>query len=183
MMFWKTGCNCFQIIEFSLTRTLSKTISVLDPKGPQKEKEKFYHALLSGILVGNGTWGILSNRESGDGFADLIVETDNPDSGIIIELKSVGSLSELDRACERAMSQIHDRRYDQYLRNEGRNDIWAYGIAFFKKRCKVVAEKLNDARLLAVASERMAHFNPSSLISEEEMNRRLGITEDELADF
>ena len=45
------------------------------------------------------------------------------------------------------------------------------------------AEKLNDARLLAVASERMAHFNPSSLISEEEMNRRLGITEDELADF
>lgn len=81
------------------------------------------------------------------------------------------------------MSQIHDRRYDQYLRNEGRNDIWAYGIAFFKKRCKVVAEKLNDARLLAVASERMAHFNPSSLISEEEMNRRLGITEDELADF
>ena len=81
------------------------------------------------------------------------------------------------------MSQIHDCRYDQYLRNEGRNDIWAYGIAFFKKRCKVVAEKLNDARLLAVASERMAHFNPSSLISEEEMNHRLGITEDELADF
>ena len=129
-------------IEDSLTRTLSKTISVLDPKGPQKEKEKFYHALLSGMLVGNGTWGILSNRESGDGFADLIVETDNPDSGIIIELKSVGSLSELDRACERAMDQIHNRRYDEYLRNEGRNDIWAYGIAFFKKRCKVVAEKL-----------------------------------------
>ena len=47
----------------------------------------------------------------------------------------------------------------------------------------MVAEKLNDARLLAVDSERMAHFNPSSLISEEEMNRRLGITEDELADF
>ena len=47
----------------------------------------------------------------------------------------------------------------------------------------MVAEKLNDVRLLAVASERMAHFNPSSLISEEEMNRRLGITEDELADF
>ena len=47
----------------------------------------------------------------------------------------------------------------------------------------MVAEKLNDAGLLAGASERMAHFNPSSLISEEEMNRRLGITEDELADF
>ena len=35
-----------------------------------------------------------------------------------------------------------DRRYSEYLRNEGRNDIWAYGIAFFKKLCKVVAEKL-----------------------------------------
>ena len=114
-----------QEIENSLTRILSQTISVLDPKGSQKEKEKFYHAFLSGMLVGSGTWGILSNRESGDGFADLIVETDNPDSGIIIELKSVGSLSELDSACERAMNQIHDRRYDEYLRNEGRNDIWA----------------------------------------------------------
>ena len=48
----------------------------------------------------------------------------------------------LDGACARAMTQIHDRRYSEYLRNEGRNDIWAYGIAFFKKRCKVVAEKL-----------------------------------------
>lgn len=143
-VFWKAfeEGNASEI-EDSLTRTLSKTISILDPKGPQKEKEKFYHALLSGMLVGNGTWGILSNREAGDGFADIIVETDNPNSGIIIELKSVGSISELNGACERAMTQIHDRRYDEYLRNEGRNDIWAYGIAFFKKRCKVVAEKLN----------------------------------------
>lgn len=43
--------------------------------------------------------------------------------------------------------------------------------------------ELNDARLLAVASERMAHFDPTSLISEEEMNRRLGVTEDDLAGF
>ena len=143
--FWKAfeEGNALEIEE-SLTRTLSKTISVLDPKGPQTEKEKFYHAFLSGMLVGNGTWGVLSNKESGDGFADLMVETDNPNSGIIIELKSVDRLSELDGACERAMTQIHDRRYDEYLRNEGRNDIWAYGIAFFKKRCKVVAEKLNQ---------------------------------------
>ena len=143
--FWKAfeEGNALEIEE-SLTRTLSKTISVLDPKGPQAEKEKFYHAFLSGMLVGNGTWGVLSNKESGDGFADLMVETDNPNSGIIIELKSVDRLFELDGACERAMTQIHDRRYDEYLRNEGRNDIWAYGIAFFKKRCKVVAKKLNQ---------------------------------------
>ena len=142
--FWKAfeEGNALEIEE-SLTRTLSKTISVLDPKWPQAEKENFYHAFLSGMLVGNGAWGVLSNKESGDGFADLMVETDNPNSGIIIELKSVERFSELDGACERAMTQIHNRRYGEYLRNEGCNDIWAYGIAFFKKRCKVVAEKLN----------------------------------------
>ena len=130
-------------IEESLTRTLSKTISVLDPKGSENEREKFYHAFLSGMLVGNGAWGILSNKESGNGFADLMVETDDPNAGIVIELKSVNKLSELDGACKRAMDQIHDRGYDEYLRNEGRSNIWAYGIAFYKKRCRVVAEKLN----------------------------------------
>ncbi len=44
-------------------------------------------------------------------------------------------------------------------------------------------DALNDARLLAVASERMSHYDPSSLISEEDMNRRLGITDEDLADF
>lgn len=131
-------------VEEILTGILSKTISVLDPKGPETEKEKFYHAFLSGILVGNGNWGIASNKEAGEGFADLIVETDNPDAGLIIELKSVDKLSGLEGACERAITQIQDRRYDEYLKNEGRSDIWAYGIAFYKKRCKVIARKLKD---------------------------------------
>ena len=74
----------------------------------------------------------------------MIVETADPNAGMIIELKSVDRIIELDGACQRAMTQIHDRGYADYLRNEGRNDIWAYGIAFFKKRCKVVVEKLNQ---------------------------------------
>ena len=45
-------------------------------------------------------------------------------------------------ACEKAMQQIRERRYDERLRNEGRNDILAYGIAFCKKKCKVVVERL-----------------------------------------
>lgn len=131
-------------VETRLTRILSRTISVLDPKGPETEKEKFYHAFLSGLLVGNGTWGVFSNKESGTGFADLIVELDDPNAGLVIELKSVDKISELDAACNRAMAQIHDRAYDTYLRSEGRTDIWAYGIAFFKKRCRVIAEKLSE---------------------------------------
>ena len=110
----------------------------------ETEKEKFYHALLAGILIGNGEWGVASNKESGEGFADIIVETDDINQGLIIEIKGAEEITELDKACERAMTQIHDRRYDEYLRNEGRNDILAYGIAFYKKRCRVVAEKLKQ---------------------------------------
>ena len=143
--FWKalSGGNA-KMVEDSLTRILSQTISVLDPKGSETEKEQFYHAFLSGMLVGNKNWGIHFNKESGMGFADLMVETDDPNSGLIIELKSVGKITQLDDACERALLQIHDRRYDEYLRNEGRNEIWTYGIAFYKKRCKVVVEKLKS---------------------------------------
>ena len=130
-------------IEDILNRIMSKTISVLDPKGSETEKEKFYHAFLAGILIGNGEWGVASNKESGDGFADIIVETDDIDQGLIIEVKSTDKITELERASERAMAQIHDRRYDESLRNDGREDILAYGIAFYKKRCKVVADKMN----------------------------------------
>ena len=131
-------------VEDILNRIMSRTISVLDPKGSETEKEKFYHALLAGILIGNGEWGVASNKESGEGFADIIVETDDINQGLIIEIKGAEKITELDKACERAMTQIHDRRYDEYLRNEGRNDILAYGIAFYKKRCRVVAEKLKQ---------------------------------------
>lgn len=129
-------------VEERLTNALSRTISVLDPKGSEKEKEKFYHAFLSGLLVGNGTWGVLSNKETGDGYADLMVEMDDPNAAMILELKSVEKVSELQNACDRAIKQIHERRYDAYLRDEGRSDIWIYGIAFYKKRCKVAAEKM-----------------------------------------
>ena len=134
-----------QEVEEILTKIMGRTISVLDPKGSETEKEKFYHAFLTGVLVGNGTWGILSNKESGEGFADLLVEMENPDMGLVIELKVADKVTELDGACKRAIAQIHDRRYDEYLRNEGRNDIWAYGIAFYKKRCRVAAQKLENS--------------------------------------
>ena len=71
----------------------------------------------------------------------FISMADNINQGLIIEVKCADRISEIDKACERAMAQIKDRRYDESLRNDGRNDILAYGIAFYKKRCKVIAEK------------------------------------------
>ena len=129
-------------VEKSLNIHLSKTISLFDPKGPKSEKEKFYHAFLLGLLIGNGAWGIYSNKESGEGFADIMVETEDPEKGIVIELKSVDTLGAMENGCHKALEQIKNRRYDEFLRNEGYSDIVAVGIAFYKKRCMVVAENL-----------------------------------------
>ena len=129
-------------IEQELTMFLGKTISVLDTKARNEEKEIFYHGILIGILKSKSDWAVRSNRESGDGFADILVKPKNPDAGIIMELKYAHSFNDLDQACERAMEEIKDRRYDQVLREDGRNEILAYGIAFYKKRCKVVVERL-----------------------------------------
>ena len=105
------------------------------------EKESSYHTLLVGILTGNSNWLVKSNVEAGDGFADIIVETEDPDAGIIIELKYAQTSSEMEKACEKAVAQIKDRRYADYLKNDERNNILYYGIAFYRKRCKVVIGK------------------------------------------
>ena len=68
-------------VEEILNSIMSRTISVYDPAGPEKEKEKFYYAFLSGILVGNGNWGVHSNKESGDGRPDITVELEDPNKG------------------------------------------------------------------------------------------------------
>ena len=129
-------------IQRELTHFLGESISVLDTKARNEEKEIFYHGILIGILKSNVSWAVRSNRESGDGYADILIKPKNPDVGIVIELKYSSSFKELDQACERALEQIRDRRYDEALREDGRSEILAYGIAFWKKRCKVLAERL-----------------------------------------
>ncbi len=126
-----------------LNIVMSRMISILDTKAPDDMKENFYHGLLLGLLRGsNPDWLIKSNRESGDGFSDILIMPEDPDAGIVIEVKYAKEMKELDAACETAMAQIKDKRYDEALRDEGRCDILAYGIAFCRKRCRVVGEKL-----------------------------------------
>lgn len=129
-------------IEARLTKILGNMISILDTKARDEEKEIFYHGVLLGLLRCNFDWSVKSNVEAGDGFADIIVEPESPDAGIIVELKYSQTFSGLESACERALAQIWDRRYAEYLKGEGRNEILACGIAFCKKRCRVVVEKL-----------------------------------------
>ena len=125
-----------------LTAIMGKMISVLDTKARDAQKENFYHGLLLGLLRSEPTWLIMSNAESGEGFSDILIEPEDPDAGIVVEVKYAPTFRELDGACVKALEQIKERRYDERLRNEGREDILAYGIAFNRKRCKAVCEKL-----------------------------------------
>ncbi len=131
------------ILARQLNIVMGRMISILDTKAPDDMKENFYHGLLLGLLRGsNPDWLIKSNRESGDGFSDILIKPENPDLGIVIEVKYVKEFKGLDAACDAAMAQIKQKRYDETLRDEGRCDILAYGIAFCRKRCRVVGEKL-----------------------------------------
>ena len=131
------------ILARQLNIVMGRMISILDTKAPDDMKENFYHGLLLGLLRGsNPDWLIKSNRESGGGFSDILIKPENPDLGIVIEVKYAKEFKGLDAACDAAMAQIKQKRYDETLRDEGRCDILAYGIAFCRKRCKVAGEKL-----------------------------------------
>lgn len=129
-------------IQKRLTVILGKMISILDTKAKDEQKENFYHGLLLGLLRSEPTWLILSNAESGDGFSDILIEPEDPDTGIVIEVKYSPTLAGMESACVTALEQIKSKRYDERLRNEGRENVTAFGIAFCKKRCRVVFEKL-----------------------------------------
>lgn len=132
-----------EILARQLNIVMGRMISILDTKAPDDMKENFYHGLLLGLLRGsNPDWLIKSNRESGDDFSDILIKPENPDLGIVIEVKYAKEFKGLDAACDAAMAQIKQKRYDETLRDEGRCDILAYGIAFCRKRCRVVGEKL-----------------------------------------
>ena len=129
-------------VQDQLTSILAETISILDTKARNEEKENFYHGMMLGLLRNRRNWIVRSNVESGEGFVDILIKPEDPDEGILIELKYSKTFDGLEKACERAMEQIKDRRYDEALREEGRCHILAYGIAFCKKRCKVVVQKI-----------------------------------------
>lgn len=129
-------------IQKRLNIILSKMISILDTKAKDDQKENFYHGLLLWLLRSEPNWLILSNVESGEGFCDIMIELEDPDAGMVIEVKYSPTLAGLDAACSAAMAQIKEKHYDERLRNEGRENITAFGIAFWKKRCRVVFERM-----------------------------------------
>lgn len=137
-------CGDAQKIEGELTKILGQTISILDARAREGQRENFYHGLLLGLFRSQPGWLLRSNAEAGDGFSDILIEPEDPELGIVIEIKYARSFSGLEKACAVAVKQIKEHRYDSYLREDGREKVLAYGIAFHKKRCKVTAEWLEE---------------------------------------
>ena len=137
-------CRAFEendtaAIEKELTSYLRKTISIRDTSTKKEMKENFYHGILLELFGNMGGWKVRSNAESGDGYSDISVEVEDRDIGIIIELKYAEDAA-FDLACKEALEQIHDRNYEEILIDDGMKTIYRYGIACYKKRCKVISE-------------------------------------------
>lgn len=121
-------------VEKQFTEYLMKTISIRDTFVKKRMKENFYHGILLGLLGYKTSWGVFSNRESGNGYSDILVEIAEERVGIIIELK-YSEDGKLETDCREALAQIERNQYEEELRNEGMEKILKYGIACHKKRC------------------------------------------------
>lgn len=119
---------------------LLKTISIRDTNTAIDRKENFYHGLLLGILRGNSSWIIKSNQESGDGYADIVMEIPEKRIGCIFEMKYAQD-GNLEKSCDIALKQIEDKKYTTILEEDGMNIIYKYGVACYKKDCKVKKEE------------------------------------------
>ena len=135
-------CNAFvnkelEKIEEIFGDYLWNTISIRDTAVAKEKKENFYHGILLGLLGYKSSWLIKSNAESGTGYSDILVEVPNNRTGIVIELKYAGN-GDLDAACAEALKQMEEKSYVDKLKQDGMRNFIKYGIACFKKDCRVV---------------------------------------------
>ena len=126
-------------IEKEFAFYLRKTISIRDTNVKKEMKENFYHGVLLGLFGNMDGWKVKSNAESGDGYSDISVEVEDQEIGIVIELKYAENAA-FDSACREALEQIYDNHYEEALADDGMTTIYRYGIACYKKRCRVISD-------------------------------------------
>ena len=119
---------------------LNQTISIRDTFARKPTKENFYHGILLGILGYKKEWSVKSNQEAGEGYSDISIIIPREGIGILIEVK-YGEKDKLDAACQAALRQIHERGYEKELLNHDCGRILKYGIACYKKQCRIMLEE------------------------------------------
>ena len=129
-----------ETIEKLLNDYLWNTISIRDTAVGKEKKENYYHGILLGLLSHKENWLVMSNAESGEGYSDILVEVPESRSGVVIELKYAED-GHFDYGCTSALKQIEEKRYESKLKSDGMKTIVKYGIACYKKHCKVVMGK------------------------------------------
>jgi hypothetical protein len=135
-------CTAFQNgdaegAETQFREYLRKTISIRDTYVKKDKKENFYHGILLGLLSHMEDWIIMSNKESGDGYSDILIEIEDCEIGIVIEVK-YGENADLNAGCTEALAQIEKMNYDEKLLDDGMTKILKYGVACYKKQCRIV---------------------------------------------
>lgn len=126
-------------VERCFTGYMRKTVSIRDTFVRKATKENFYHGMLIGLLGFKEGWTVMSNREAGDGFSDIQILIDDAETGIVIEVKYAQD-GDLEAECQKALTQMRALHYEEGMRNAGIRKILKYGIACWKKTCKVVVE-------------------------------------------
>ena len=138
-------CEAFQNgnavgVEEQFRSYLKRTISIRDTFVRKDKKENFYHGILLGLLAYKDSWIVFSNKESGEGYSDILVEIEDEQVGIVIEVKYADD-ADLEAACEEALKQIENKKYEERLSDAGMRMILKYGIACYQKQCKVMLAK------------------------------------------
>ena len=126
-------------VERCFTGYMRKTVSIRDTFVRKATKENFYHGMLIGLLGFKEGWTVMSNREAGDGFSDIQILIDDAETGIVIEVKYAQN-GDLEAECQKALTQMRALHYEDGMRNAGMQKVFKYGIACWKKTCKVVVE-------------------------------------------
>lgn len=129
-----------QEAERLFTAYLARTISIRDTFAKKPTKENFYHGILLGILGLKNGWYVKSNKESGDGYSDILIKIESEDIGIIIEVKYAEN-AKYDTVCREALRQIEEAGYTEELKEDGFRKILKYGIACYRKKCRVMVKK------------------------------------------
>ena len=128
-----------EMVEALFSEYLKKTISIRDTFAQKPTKENFYHGILLGILGFKAGWSVSSNRETGNGYSDILIQIDDADKGIIIEVKYAEK--DLEKECREALQQIQTKEYTDFFKDSDIHTVLKYGITCNRKKCRVMMEK------------------------------------------